>query len=203
MPKRIFKGSAILNPVPVVLVTSMNNEGKTNVLTIGWVGTVCTRPPMVSISVRPERLSYDFIKETGEFVINLPSKDMVKKVDYCGVVSGKKIDKIKEMGFTLEKSEKVSVPSISECLVSMECRVKNVISLGSHDLFIAEVVSEKIDESIIDNNGKINLEQANLIAYSHGEYFPLHNKAVGKFGFSIKNENVNRKRKQRNITNKR
>ncbi|MDP4177988.1 MAG: flavin reductase family protein [Bacillota bacterium] len=195
MSKMIFKGSTILNPVPVVLVTSMNNAGEVNVLTIAWTGTICTRPPMVSISVRPERLSYDYIKETEEFVINLPSRNMVKKVDYCGVVSGRKVDKIKEMGFTLEKSEKIKVPSIAECHVSMECRVKDVVSLGSHDLFIAEVLSEKIDESIIDKNGKIHFENADLITYSHGEYFPLPDKSIGKFGYSIKKHNVNKKRK--------
>lgn len=195
MSKMIFKGSTILNPVPVVLVTSMNTDGEVNVLTIAWAGTICTRPPMVSISVRPERLSYDYIKETKEFVINLPSRNMVKKVDYCGVVSGRKVDKIKEMGFTLEKSEKIKVPSIAECPVSMECRVKDVVSLGSHDLFIAEVLSEKIDESIIDKSGKIHFENADLITYSHGEYFPLPDKSIGKFGYSIKKQNVHKKRK--------
>jgi flavin reductase (DIM6/NTAB) family NADH-FMN oxidoreductase RutF len=186
MAKRFFKGSAILNPVPVVLITSRNSEGRENVFTVGWVGTACTKPPMVTVAIRPERLSYDYIKETGEFVINLPPSTMVKMIDYCGVVSGKKIDKIKEMGLQLEKSQKVAAPGLTQCPVNIECKVKSVTPLGTHDLFLAEVVSVSVDEGIIDNNGKIHLEKANLIAYSHGEYFPLLNKPLGKFGYSVK-----------------
>lgn len=186
MAKRIFKGSSILNPVPAVLITSKNKAGKVNVFTVGWIGTACTKPPMITVAIRPERLSYDYIKETEEFVVNLPPSSIVKKVDYCGVVSGKKIDKIEEMGFKLENSQKVEVPSLAECPVNIECKLRSITPLGTHDLFLAEVVSVSVDEGIIDSNNKIHLEKANLIAYSHGEYFPLHNKPLGKFGYSVK-----------------
>ena len=186
MSKRIFKGSSILNPVPVVLITSQNSEGKANVFTVGWIGTACTKPPMVTVAIRPERLSYDYIKESGEFVVNLPPSSMVKKVDYCGVVSGRKIDKIKEMGLQLEESQKVKAPSLAQCPVNIECKVRSITPLGTHDLFLAEVVSVSVDEEIIDKTDKIHLEKANLIAYSHGEYFPLLNKPLGKFGYSVR-----------------
>ena len=186
MTKRIFKGSAILNPVPVVLITSQNSEGKANVFTVGWIGTACTKPPMVTVAIRPERLSYDYIKESGEFVINLPPAAMTKKVDYCGVVSGRKVDKLKELKLELEASQMVSAPSLTQCPVNIECKVKSITPLGTHDLFLAEVISVSVDSSIIDKNEKIHLEQANLIAYSHGEYFPLLNKPIGKFGYSVK-----------------
>lgn len=186
MPKRSFKGSAMLNPVPVVLITSKGENESVNVFTVGWIGTACTRPPMISVAIRPERLSYSNIKASGEFVVNLPSKDQVKKVDFCGVKSGRTNDKISEMGFSLEASDNISTPGIKECPVAMECKVHSIIPLGSHDLFIAEVVGVRVDEELIDSTGKIHLEKAELIAYSHGEYFPLINKAIGKFGYSVK-----------------
>lgn len=185
MSKRAFKGSAILNPVPAVLITSSNKEGKPNVFTVGWIGTACTKPPMITVAIRPERLSYDYIKETEEFVVNLPSSTMTRLVDYCGVVSGKKEDKIEKLGLKLQPSLQVSAPSLEDCPVNIECRLKSITPLGSHDLFLAEVVSVSVDEEIIDDKGKIHLEKANLIAYSHGEYFALQNKPVGKFGYSI------------------
>lgn len=186
MTKRIFKGSAILNPVPVVLITSKSENGDVNVFTVGWVGTACTKPPMITVAIRPERLSYELIKKSGEFVINLPTSSQVKKVDYCGVKSGRTNNKIKDCGFTLGKCENVSVPMIMECPVSLECSVKNITPLGTHDLFLAEVLAIHIDEKIIDSAGKIHMENADLIAYSHGEYFPLPSKPIGKFGFSVK-----------------
>jgi flavin reductase (DIM6/NTAB) family NADH-FMN oxidoreductase RutF len=189
MTKRTFKGSAILNPVPAVLITTQNKEGKTNVFTVGWIGTACTRPPMITVSIRPERLSYEYIKEIMEFVVNLPSASMAKLVDYCGVVSGKKEDKVEKLNLKLEPSEKVSVPSLVDCPVNIECKVRSITSLGSHDLFLAEVVSVSVDEALIDNKDKIHLEKANLIAYSHGEYFSLNNKPLGKFGHSIEKKN--------------
>lgn len=186
MPKVNFKGGALLNPVPAVLVTSINNNGKVNVFTVGWVGTICTKPPMLSISIRPERLSYKYIKESMEFTVNLPTKKLVKAVDFCGVRSGKNTDKIKINNFTLEKANTIKTPSISECPISLECKVKQIISLGSHDLFIAEVASVNIDNYLIDDKGKIHFEKANLIAYNHGEYFALPQRPIGKFGFSVK-----------------
>lgn len=185
MNKVKFKGSAILNPVPAVLITSKNKEGKVNVFTVGWAATVCTRPPMVSISIRPERLSYEYIKESMEFVINLPSSNLTKKVDYCGVRSGKTVDKIKEMNFTLGEGENLSTPHILECPVNIECKVTEIVKLGSHDMFIAEVLSSHVNEDLIDEKGKIHFEKANLISYCHGEYYPLPQKPIGKFGYSV------------------
>jgi flavin reductase (DIM6/NTAB) family NADH-FMN oxidoreductase RutF len=192
MTKRFFKGSAILNPVPAVMITSQNREGKVNVFTVGWIGTACTRPPMITVAIRPERLSYEYIKENEEFVVNMPSASMTKIVDYCGVVSGRREDKIEKLQLQLEASQKVNVPSLADCPVNIECKVRSVTPLGSHDLFLAEVVSISVDESIIDNNEKIHLEKADLISYSHGEYFALNNKPLGKFGYSI--EKKKRKR---------
>lgn len=185
MTKIHFKGSAMLNPVPAVLITSKNKEGKVNVFTVGWVGTACTKPPMLTVAIRPERLSYEYIKETSEFVINLPSKDLVHTVDFCGVRSGKNIDKIKECNLILEDSEMVDVPSLKQCPVTIECKLKSITPLGSHDLFLAEVLAVNVEESLISENGKIHLEKADLICYSHGEYFSVPSKPIGKFGYSV------------------
>lgn len=194
-----FKGSVVLNPVPVVLITSKNKEGKENVFTVGWIGTVCTKPPMLSISIRPERLSYEYIKETMEFTVNLPSIDMTKAVDYCGVRPGRKFDKIKEMNFTMREGTNVDVSYIDECPISIECKVKSIIPLGTHDLFIADVVGSHIDKDLIDEKGKIHFEEANLITYCHGEYFKMDTKALGKFGYSVaKNPVVKEKGKKEN-----
>lgn len=185
MSKIDFKGSVVLNPVPVVLVTCRNNSGLSNVFTVAWTGTICTKPPMLSISVRPERLSYEYIKETMEFTINLPKESLVKETDFCGVRSGRVIDKIKEMNFTMKEGTNINVPYIDQCPINIECRVKNIIPLGTHDLFIAEVLGSHIDSSIIDEKGKIHFEWANLISYSHGEYYPMPKEAIGQFGFSV------------------
>ncbi|MBU3190690.1 flavin reductase family protein [Clostridium bowmanii] len=185
MTKTIFKGSAMLNPVPVVLITSKNKDGKINVFTVAWIGTACTKPPMITVAIRPERLSYEYIKESGNFVVNLPNSKMVKQVDYCGVRSGKQIDKIKEMNFTMESSKDITSPLISECLISLECVVKSITPLGTHDLFLAEIVNTHVDNTLIDYNGKIHFESADLITYSHGEYFSVNSKPLGKFGYSV------------------
>lgn len=195
MDKRSFKGSVILNPVPVVLITSRNKNGDENVFTVGWTGTLCTKPPVLSISVRPERLSYEYIKETMEFVVNLPTASMVKTVDYCGVKSGKTVDKIKEMNFNLGESTNINVPYIKECPVNIECRVREIMSLGTHDVFIADVLGSHVDESLIDEKGKIHFEEANLISYCHGEYYPLPKKSLGSFGFSVAKKKVKKKKK--------
>lgn len=184
--KRSFKGSIMLNPVPVVLVTCRNREGKENVFTVAWTGTVCSKPPMISISVRPERLSYDYIKETGEFTINLPAKSMVKAVDYCGVRSGRQENKIEKMGFSMREGVEIKSPSIEDCPINMECKVKQVIPLGTHDVFLAEVLSCFVEERLIDKENKIHFEEADLIAYSHGEYFPIVKKPIGRFGYSVR-----------------
>lgn len=186
MKKVSFKGSCMLNPVPAVLVTSKGKNGKVNVFTVAWAGTICTKPPMISISIRPERLSYKYIKETGEFVVNLPNVSLTKALDFCGVKSGRDIDKIKACNLNLKNSSKIDVPYIENCPVNLECKVKNIIHLGSHDIFLSDVLSVNVDEHLIDKNGKIHLEKANLLCYSHGEYFEISSKPKGKFGYSIR-----------------
>lgn len=180
-----LKGSVILNPVPVVMVTSRGKDGKDNVFTVGWVGTVCTKPPMLSISVRPERLSHKYISETMEFTVNMPTSKLTKAVDYVGVRSGKTVDKIKEMNFTMKEGTNVSSPYIDECPVSIECKVKTVLQLGTHDCFIAEVVGSHVNKNLFDEKGKIHLEKADLISYCHGEYFKMDINPLGSFGYSV------------------
>lgn len=180
-----LKGSVILNPVPVVIVTSRGKDGKDNVFTVGWVGTVCTKPPMLSISVRPERLSHKYISETMEFTVNMPTSKLTKAVDYVGVRSGKTVDKIKEMNFTMKEGTNVSSPYIDECPVSIECKVKTVLQLGTHDCFIAEVVGSHVNKNLFDEKGKIHLEKADLISYCHGEYFKMDTNPLGSFGYSV------------------
>lgn len=180
-----LKGSVILNPVPVVMVTSRGKDGKDNVFTVGWVGTVCTKPPMLSISVRPERLSHKYISETMEFTVNMPTSKLTKAVDYVGVRSGKTVDKIKEMNFTMKEGTNVSSPYIDECPVSIECKVKTVLQIGTHDCFIAEVVGSHVNKNLFDEKGKIHLEKADLISYCHGEYFKMDTNPLGSFGYSV------------------
>lgn len=180
-----LKGSVILNPVPVVMVTSRGKDGKDNVFTVGWIGTVCTKPPMLSISVRPERLSHKYISETMEFTVNMPTSKLTKAVDYVGVRSGKTVDKIKEMNFTMKEGTNVSSPYIDECPVSIECKVKTVLQLGTHDCFIAEVVGSHVNKNLFDEKGKIHLEKADLISYCHGEYFKMDTNPLGSFGYSV------------------
>ncbi len=185
MKKKEFKGSVVLNPVPVVMVSSRNNEGKDNVFTVAWAGTICTKPPMLSISIRPERLSYEYIKETGVFTVNIPHRKQTWETDFCGVRSGRKLDKIKECGFTMVDGKDVNVPYIAECPINIECKVKDIIPLGTHDLFLAEVLGSHINENLLDEQGKIHFEWANLINYAHGEYYPMAKEAIGKFGYSV------------------
>lgn len=186
MKKKTFKGSTMLNPVPVVLVSSKNRKGEHNVFTVAWTGIVSSTPPLLYISVRPERLSYENIKGTGEFVVNLPSKDMTKELDYCGVRSGKTNDKIKECKFTMKDSTKIKTKYINECPINIECKVKDVMKFGgSHDMFLAEIVAVNVNEDLIDKNDKIHFDWAELIAYSHGEYFQMNKHRLGNFGFSV------------------
>ncbi|NFD31056.1 flavin reductase family protein [Clostridium botulinum] len=194
MSKLNFKGSVMLNPTPVVLVTSKNKSNKTNIFTVGWVSTVCTREPIIAMGIRPERLSYEYIKESGECVINLPSKDMVKIVDYCGVVSGKKQNKIKHLNLELNEGIAISTPSLQSAPVALECKVKSITPLGTHDLFLFEVLNVKIDSRLIDSNNKICFNKANLICYSHGEYYSLISKPLGSFGYSVKKKKKNKKK---------
>lgn len=193
MAKQFWKGSALLAPVPAALVTCGTIE-KPNVLTVGWTGIVCTRPPMTYISVRPERFSHDIIMNSGEFVINLTTSAMVKQVDFCGVKSGKDIDKITACGFHTIPANKVSVPLIDECPVSLECKVTENKLLGSHTMFLAEIIGVDVDEKYIDSKGKLNLQQCGLAAYAHGEYFAIGRK-LGDFGFSVRKKKKNKQNK--------
>ncbi|MDE5770457.1 MAG: flavin reductase family protein [Ruminococcus sp.] len=191
MAKQFWKGSALLAPVPAALVTCGTME-KPNVLTIGWTGICCTKPPMTYISVRPERFSHDIIMDSGEFVINLTTSAMVRQTDFCGVKSGRDINKLEKCCFHTLPSQKVSVPLIEECPVSLECRVMETKLLGSHTMFLAEIVGVDVDEKYIDSKGKLNLQQCGLAAYAHGEYFALGRK-LGDFGYSVRKKKKNRK----------
>ncbi len=185
MGKEVWKPGNMLYPLPVVMVSVADKAGNNNIITIAWAGTICSNPPMVSISVRPERHSYGMIKETGEFVINLTTKDLVYATDYCGVKSGRDVDKFKEMNLTPIQGDKVKAPLIAESPVNLECKVTEVISLGSHDMFLAEVVSVHVDDKYMDEKGKFHLEQAEPIVYSHGAYLET-GKQLGTFGYSVK-----------------
>lgn len=202
MSKKKFKGSVVLNPVPVVIVSCKNKEGKENVFTVAWTGTICSKPPMLSISIRPERLSYDYIKESMEFIVNIPTSKQTKAVDYCGVKSGRTNDKIKEMNFTMVKGDNVDCSYIEECPVNIECKVTKIIELGSHDLFLAEVLSSHINEDLIDSKQKIHFEWADLITYSHGEYYPVPRNSMGKFGYSIMKKKKSKKTNKKVLTKK-
>lgn len=185
MAKQFWKPGNMLYPVPAVMVSCKRADEKPNIITVAWAGTVCTVPPMVSISVRPERYSYGIIKETKEFVINLVTKDMVYATDLCGVKSGKDVDKFKIAKLTPYKMEHVEAPGIAQSPVCIECKVVNEIKLGSHSMFVAKVVGVAADEKYMDEKGSFDLNKAGLVAYSHGEYMAL-GKKVGKFGYSVK-----------------
>ncbi len=193
MAKQIWKPGNMLYPLPAVMVSVSDKAGKDNIITVAWAGTVCTNPPMVSISVRPERYSYHMIKETGEFVINLTTEKLAFATDYCGVKSGRDVDKFKEMHLTKEKAKEVQAPLILESPVNIECRVRECRELGSHHMFLAEVVAVHVDETYMDEKGKFDLNAAGLLAYSHGEYFSL-GKKLGKFGYSIQKKKTKKKR---------
>lgn len=185
MGKQHWKPGNMLNPVPAVMVSVTDKDGRSNIITVAWAGTVCTNPPMVSISVRPSRYSYKMIEDTGEFVINLTNESLVKACDYCGVVSGRDVDKFKKTGLTPIPMEHVRAMGIGESPVNMECRVTEKRELGSHTMFIAEVVGVTVDDSFMDETGKFHINESGLVMYSHGEYFAL-GKNLGKFGFSVK-----------------
>ncbi len=187
LAKIIWKPGTLLAPLPAVLVTCGTME-KANVLTVAWTGIINTHPAMTYISVRPSRHSYNIIKSNGEFVINLTTSAMCRSVDFCGVRSGEKIDKLDICGLHKEKSSKIQAPLIAESPLSLECRVTEIKSLGTHDMFIAEIIAIDIEERFIDSKGKLNLQQAGLLAYSHGEYFSIGRK-LGEFGYSVKKNN--------------
>ena len=187
--KQIWKPGNMIYPVPAVLVTVPTPDGKGNILTIAWTGTICTNPAMTYISVRPERYSYDMLKETGEFVINLTTKKLAYAVDYCGVKSGRDVDKFAQCGLTRGKPSVVHVPLIQESPVNMECRVTEIKELGSHHMFLAEVVAVHADEAYMNEKGSFDLAKAEPLVYSHGGYYALGEK-LGTFGYSVRKKAV-------------
>ena len=197
MSNIVGKGGALAAPLPPCMVTCSDGE-RDNIITIAWTGIVNTIPPKTYISVRPKRHSYNIIKESGEFVINLTPSHLVRTADFCGIYTGAKVDKFKKCGLTPSQSASVSCVSIAECPMSLECKVTDIIPLGSHDMFLADIVSVSVDESLIDEKGALHLDRANLAAFAHGEYFEL-GKKLGTFGFSVKKskkgKNVNKKGK--------
>lgn len=185
MSKVEFKPGTMIYPLPAVLVSCGSTPEEYNLITISWTGTICSYPPMCYISVRPERHSYEIIKKNMEFVINLTTDSLARQTDWCGCRSGKKFDKWKEMNLTPGKARLVNAPTVVESPVNIECKVKEIIHLGTHDMFIAEVVNVIAEESLIDNEtGRFMLSEANPLVYNHGEYFKL-GKKIGKFGWSV------------------
>lgn len=185
MAKQQWKPGNMLYPLPVVMVSVRDGEGKDNIITVAWAGTVCTNPPMVSISVRPERYSYHMLKESGEFVINLTTEELCRAADYCGVKSGRDVDKFRELGLKKEEASVVGAPMIGQSPVNIECRVTKVEELGSHHMFLARVEAVHADEAWMDEKGRFDLNKALPVAYSHGEYYGLGRK-LGTFGFSVR-----------------
>ena len=186
MAKRPWKPGTMIYPVPAVLVSCGDAQQGYNIITIAWTGTICTDPPMCYISVRPERYSYGLIQRSGEYVINLTTRELAFAVDWCGVKSGREYDKFKEMKLTPMSAQKVSAPLIAESPLSIECRVREVMPLGSHDMFISEVVAVNADESLINpRTGAFEFSHAEPICYSHGRYFGL-GRILGTFGYSVR-----------------
>ena len=194
MAKQIWKPGNMIYPLPAVMVSVTDGEGNDNIITVAWTGTVCTNPPMVSISVRKERFSHAMLLETGEFVINLTTDKLVYATDYCGVKSGRDVEKCKELGLHLLPGKEVKVPRLAESPVNIECRVTEVKELGSHDMFLAEVVAVSVDDAYMDEKGTFHLEKAVPIVYSHGTYFGL-GESLGTFGYSVRKKKKKRKNK--------
>lgn len=184
MSRQVWKGSTLLNPEPPVLVSCGSPE-KPNLITVGWCGTICTQPSMLSISVRPERYSYDLIKDSGEFVVNLPTESLTRAVDWCGVKSGRDVDKFAAMNLHAAPAAKVGTVLLEESPLNLECKVTQRIPLGSHDLFLAEVVHVGVEDRYMDESGKFCLNKTGLAVYSHGEYFGL-GESLGTFGYSVR-----------------
>jgi len=185
MRKQIWKPGNMIYPLPVVMISVCDKKGNDNIITVAWTGTICTNPPMVYISIRPERYSYDMIKESCEFVINLTTKELAYATDYCGVRSGRDVDKFKAMNLTRTKGEYVNCPMIEESPVNIECKVTEIKELGSHDMFIAEVLAVHAGEKYMDTKGKFHLSQSQPIVYSHGEYYDM-GELLGTFGYSVR-----------------
>lgn len=185
MARECWKASNLLYPVPAAIITTSDGQGHTDMMTAAWVGTVCSDPVMVSVSIRPQRLTHEYVEKTGEFVINLTTRSLVRATDWVGIKSGRDVDKWKAMNLTMSPSKYVKAPGIEESPLWIECAVRNKQELGSHTMYIAEVLSTDVDSTLIDEQGKLDLTRADLIVYSHGEYFTL-GESLGKFGFSVK-----------------
>lgn len=189
MAKQIWKPGNMVYPLPAVMVSTADKNGEDNIITVAWTGTICTNPAMLYISVRPERYSYHMIKESGEFVVNLTTEELAKATDWCGVRSGRDVDKWKEMGLTRGKSETLQYsPCIKESPVNIECKVDQILELGSHHMFTAKVQAVQVDDRYMQENGKFDLASSRLLTYSHGEYYSL-GKKLGTFGYSVKKKN--------------
>lgn len=193
MGKQVWKPGNMLYPLPAVMVSCQRKDEKPNIITVAWAGTVCSDPAMVSVSIRPERYSYDIIRETGEFVINLTTRRLAAAADYCGVRSGRDVDKFEEMHLTPVPSQKIAAPGILESPVNIECKVKQILQLGSHDMFLAEVVGVNVTEECLDEKGRLLLNETGLVAYSHGRYFSL-GECVGTFGYSVRKKKTEKSR---------
>ena len=189
MGKIKWRGGALTAPAPPVMVSCGTME-KSNIITVAWTGIINTVPPKTYISVRPSRYSYDLIKESGEFVVNLTTADLIKKADFCGIYTGAKVDKFAKCGFDKEEASEVSCPVIAQSPLSLECKVTDVIELGSHHMFLADIVAVDVDEDLVDAKGKLHLDRAHLAAFAHGEYFELGRK-IGYFGFSADKKRKN------------
>ncbi len=195
MAKLKWKGGALVAPVPPAMISCGNEaDGSANIITIAWTGIINTIPPKTYISVRPSRHSYAIIKESREFAINLTTSSLVRSADYCGIYTGAKVDKFEKCGLHKEKASEISCPLIAESPLSLECRVSEIIPLGTHDMFIADIVAVNVDETLIDKEGKLRLDKAGLAAFAHGEYFALGEK-LGTFGFSVKKKKKKHTRK--------
>lgn len=192
--KESWKGSVITSPLPPTLVTCGTLDWP-NIFTVAWTGILNTHPPVTYISIRPERYSYEFIKQTGEFVINLTTEELVKAVDYCGVRSGRNTDKLNDMNLSVISGTTVSAPILEQSPINIECKVREIVKLGTHDMFIADITAVDVATELLDSNGRLALEKANLLAYSHGEYFAL-GKKLGSFGFSVKKKKKKHKSKK-------
>lgn len=196
MAKQQWKPGNMLYPVPAVMISCGRKEEKPNIITVAWAGTICSDPVMLSISVRKERYSHDIIAETGEFVVNLVTKELAYATDYCGVRSGREVDKFKDMHLTPSVMPHINAPGIEESPVNIECKVVEIKELGSHDMFIAEVLGVSVDEKHMDEKGKFHLNDIGLVSYSHGEYFEL-GKKLGKFGYSVQKKSTGGKKNNR------
>lgn len=184
MSKQAWKGSTLLGPIPPTLITCGSMDSP-NIFTVAWTGIINTIPPKTYISVRPERFSYPLIKESGEFVINLTTRDLVRAADFCGVRSGRDIDKFAQMKLTPQPASQLGCPMLAESPVSLECRVTDMLELGSHHMFLADIVAVNVEESLLDTAGKLCLDRCNLVAFAHGEYYGLGER-LGSFGYTVR-----------------